>query len=498
MNFTPSRKTLAIEKAEELSSSSNNLQLYREIPDHSLNLDEFEEWAIERLKVLQILEQLCLKGTTNSYEEFTKSVVQEVKKEGLKHMYKLISGHRSKDPVENAEIKKRDLCSHFILRLIYCKSDELRKWFVNREVELFKLRWSFLSKSEKLTFLSTNDTNYSAVNEEEYKLMIENMSSFTTSSSNNDYFKVRWTQVLDLIRNRKVFLHNGFAYVIQTDVISGICQTYRSELSQELIKCFQKFSIISEDERFGAFIKYLHQSYMGKNYSVSENMSSLSINNIDHASKDSFPLCMKRLHVVLRTDHHLKHQARQQYGLFLKGAGLPLEQALVFWRSEFTKKIDTDKFDKQYSYNIRHNYGKEGKKTNYTPYSCMKIIMSSVGMDEYHGCPYKHTNSQALKQLLESSNISPQSVQDILNLSQSGHYQIACTKYFEAKNGASPSSTAINHPNQFFEESQKIKGYCDDSSNFNSSKMNTSIADDINNTDFDQSIVSCIENMDYN
>lgn len=52
---------------------------------------------------------------------------------------------------------------------------------------------------------------------------------------------------------------------------------------------------------------------------------------------------MKRLHVILRSEHHLKHQARQQYGLFLKGAGLPLDQALVFWKSEFTKKIDADK-----------------------------------------------------------------------------------------------------------------------------------------------------------
>lgn len=35
----------------------------------------------------------------------------------------------------------------------------------------------------------------------------------------------------------------------------------------------------------------------------------------------------------------------------------------------------------------------------------MKIIMGAVGVDEYHGCPYKHTNSQVLKQLLEESNI---------------------------------------------------------------------------------------------
>lgn len=40
--------------------------------------------------VLQILEQLSLKGNTNNYEDFTKSVVQEIKKEGLKHMYKLV------------------------------------------------------------------------------------------------------------------------------------------------------------------------------------------------------------------------------------------------------------------------------------------------------------------------------------------------------------------------------------------------------------------------
>lgn len=62
------------------------------------------------------------------------------------------------------------------------------------------------------------------------------MISFTSTTNNtNEYFKVRWTQVLDLVRNRKVFLNDGFAYVMQTDVISGICQTFRSELSQELI-----------------------------------------------------------------------------------------------------------------------------------------------------------------------------------------------------------------------------------------------------------------------
>lgn len=39
-----------------------------------------------------------------------------------------------------------------------------------------------------------------------------------------------------------------------------------------------------------------------------------------------------------------------------------------------------DKFDKQYLYSIRHNYGKEGQRKDYTPYTCMKVISSTPGV----------------------------------------------------------------------------------------------------------------------
>lgn len=64
-------------------------------------------------------------------------------------------------------------------------------------------------------------------------------------------------------------------------------------------------------------------------------------------SKESFPPCMRHLHESLRRDHHLKHFARLQYGLFLKNIGLTLEQALAFWRAEFTKKMDVDKVQRR-------------------------------------------------------------------------------------------------------------------------------------------------------
>lgn len=50
MNFTPSRKSTPIALEKHKSSNDNDLSLYREIPDININLDEFEEWSIERLK----------------------------------------------------------------------------------------------------------------------------------------------------------------------------------------------------------------------------------------------------------------------------------------------------------------------------------------------------------------------------------------------------------------------------------------------------------------
>jgi len=59
---------------------------------------------------------------------------------------------------------------------------------------------------------------------------------------------------------------------------------------------------------------------------------------------------------------------------------LSLDSALAFWRTEFAKGgMPEDKFKKEHMYNIRHSYGKEGKRVNYTPASCMSVINSQPG-----------------------------------------------------------------------------------------------------------------------
>jgi len=51
-------------------------------------------------------------------------------------------------------------------------------------------------------------------------------------------------------------------------------------------------------------------------------------------------------------------------------------------------------------------YGKEGKRADYTPYSCMKVITSSVGPGEHHGCPFKHSDDIRLRQKLTDAQVT--------------------------------------------------------------------------------------------
>ena len=58
---------------------------------------------------------------------------------------------------------------------------------------------------------------------------------------------------------------------------------------------------------------------------------------------------------MLRTSHHLEYKARLQYGLFLKGIGLTLDDAIKFFRGEFAKRTDIniDLFEKKSEPGIR-------------------------------------------------------------------------------------------------------------------------------------------------
>ena len=215
---------------------------------------------------------------------------------------------------------------------------------------------------------------------------------------------------------------------------------------------------LNEDERIVKVVGELNSRYTGADYTRKDGEPTVRPEMIKPmAEKNDFPLCMMSMQVALETTHHLKYRARLQYGLFLKGIGLSLEDAIRFFRGEFTRgQVDGDKFDKEYAYGIRYNYGKEGKKVNWAPWNCMRIINESVGTGENHGCPYRHSDPEALRALLSKTGIDEAKMGDILQVAKDGHYQKACSMQFEATHiGQELSTGLVNHPNQFCSESVK-------------------------------------------
>lgn len=331
------------------------------------------------------------------------------------------------------------------------------RWFITREMELFRLKFAGLTAHDITKYLEINNLKYIPLDEDEVNEIKAGL--YESTIGNNliierlDFYKVPFTEVLDLVKSRKCFVKNGFAYVSTNDFTSVVANKHEKCIRAGLEKAQRLLPEIETDERIFKLVKTLHTSYTGKDYTVGS--GDVPIEALDELSKKSFPLCMRICHETLRTKHHLKHFARLQYGLFLKGIGVTLEDSLRFWQEEFTKIMDYEKFSKTYTYNIRYNYGKEGSMTNFSPYSCLKIIPANVAPQDCNGCPYKTYDQSLLRAKLVSYGLSTAHVQEIVGYAGKGHPQLACGKYLETVM-ETKLSEGISHPNGYFEISQRI------------------------------------------
>ncbi|KAJ9593453.1 hypothetical protein L9F63_014982 [Diploptera punctata] len=438
-----------------------DLQLYRLPPTSTITLSEFEELAQERLMLLRMVENVNMLGSTKTYDEWKNAFIAELKKAGLKGYSKLMIGTGCGRSESDLQLRKRDHVSHFILRIAYCRSEDLRRWFIGKELELFKVRFQSLNAEGLKCFMKTNNLKYEPISKEEKKelrdQLYESSASISSSIENYEFYRVPFIEVQDLVRSRRVYISGGYAYVPSTDLISILSSVFRTNLAHGMALTVNKLPYLEGDERIFNLLKDLHHSYTGDEYVKKNNAGSVHLEDIDTLSRHSFAPCMRQLHEHLRATHHMRYGGRMQYGLFLKGIGVSLEDSMKFWREEFTKMMDIDKFEKGYSYNIRHSYGQEGKRADYSPYNCIKIIMSNVGPEDKHGCPFKNYDVLNLKQKLLNWNIPISGINEVIEYVNQGHYQLACGKFFQLSHGVK-TELGINHPNQYFLESQEILG----------------------------------------
>ena len=56
--------------------------------------------------------------------------------------------------------QRKDQISHFILRLGFCRTEDLRRWFLTQECHLLKFRLDRLSDHERAEFMRQNDISF--------------------------------------------------------------------------------------------------------------------------------------------------------------------------------------------------------------------------------------------------------------------------------------------------------------------------------------------------
>ncbi|KAL6191117.1 hypothetical protein ACLB2K_037509 [Fragaria x ananassa] len=424
------------------------LPLYRSAPALDVRLEDFELFAIDRLRVLKGISDGLSRG--KKHDEMEK-LINDLWKANMRHP-------------QASEAINKDIISHFVLRLVYCRTDELRKWFLSMETALFRHRFRNERPEAQRSLMAEFGLAYKKVDSSELESVMDKLAQVARSTSQSIptvdaiFYKVTFEEVPELVASRRVFISKGNAYIAMSQVVSLVATHFRSHLSKALILTNRKWTstiVEQEKNRLTPIVEALSTSYLGPDYSQPKEFAEISLRDIDDIAKSSFPMCMRHLFEKLREDHHLKHGGRMQLGLFLKGVGLKLDDALAFWKAEFSRKVGAERFDKEYAYSIRHNYGREGKRTDYTPYSCQKIISSTPGVGDHHGCPYRHFSEENLTAALSRMGVNSRALSDVMNKVRNKHYQLACTLTFEAVHGTS-CEAGINHPNQYFSDSQII------------------------------------------
>ncbi|KAG0206850.1 hypothetical protein BGX28_001785 [Mortierella sp. GBA30] len=440
------------------------LNFYKDPPPLEISIEEFEQFALDRMQAQM---------RNLSPEQLDRTMGEAIKK------YMPMTANGKGSNISHRQLmdeRRKDHVSHFILRLAYSRSQELRSWFLRAECALFRYRFEKELLKDQLEFLEKQNLSWKKVSDDDKRLLKDKLKASSFKIQNVDeetYFEVDFERVAGLVGRRQVYLQAGKAYVPLADQVVLVLDEFKERLAHALEVTGRALPRMDEDDRLMPVLNNINKQYLGREFTTSAIAGEIQAHDVDDL-KVHMPLCMEHLHDELRREKHTRHGGRMQYGLFLKGIGLSLEQALIFWQTAF-EKITPDQFNKNYAYNIRHSYGMEGKRTDYTPYSCKSIIMNNApGPGDHHGCPFRHFSAPNMRAQLAAHQVDEFDTEDIMRLVTGKHYQVACTRYYEvtrakmlgvssgslkgvgmgdSTEGMVASQELIEHPNQFFEQS---------------------------------------------
>jgi len=256
-------------------------------------------------------------------------------------------------------------------------------------------------------------------------------------------------------------------------MITLIGRKYRDFLNDVmLIASRERGRLIKEDERIKMIADRISPAALlisnrATNLSPTEK---LSLSNFNLLLGRSIPPCMRVAIESMRPSEgsrnggrHLKNTGRNQLAPFLRTAGMSMDESLQWWKNEFTRggQMDSDKFEKNYTYNIKWVYGKAGRMKAAAPMSCSTVInLEYPSHDQTHGCPFKVLDEAKLTSLLTGwigkagvdMDSSEGRIKEIVRKAtgQTHEYQMACVDWFTIMHEGHSGEGVGNHPNTYF------------------------------------------------
>lgn len=134
--------------------------------------------------------------------------------------------------------RQKDHYSHFILRLAFSSTEDLRRRFTRVETALFRMRFNNDDLAERSAFVSSLDLDWwEPVTDDEkqdYAVELAAMMGLKKGAEDDAWFKVDWERVPDLVEHRRVFVKSGKAYVPVREQSSMVVAEFTSRLERQL------------------------------------------------------------------------------------------------------------------------------------------------------------------------------------------------------------------------------------------------------------------------
>ena len=187
--------------------------------------------------------------------------------------------------------------------------------------------------------------------------------------------------VTQMVKHRQVELKHGMALILCDQFKELLICLFRKSLLYGFEQLKEEFILPLDDRIKKLLAKISYSFHKWKSGDFKGILKNLTTDDI-YKNKYLLPLCMQQLQNDLIRSKRIRHNLRIRYTLFLKDCGLSLNENINFWQKTYSHPCSSHSSCQhtwegtdasRYIYSIRHMYGLEGRKINYSSHSCSTL-----------------------------------------------------------------------------------------------------------------------------